>query len=70
MEVFKILNKSKYLFRYIEEYICVNIPKVYKNYRDGLMDNVVKLNYYIIKAKLMRVILGISIRKRFWYALV
>ena len=51
MEDFKILNKSKLLFRYIEENICNNIPKIYSNYRNGLMDNVVNLNYYIIKAK-------------------
>lgn len=52
MEEFKILNKSKLLFRYIEENICNNIPKIYSNYRNGLMDNVVKLNYYIIKANI------------------
>ena len=52
MEDFKILNKSKLLFRYIEENICNNIPKIYSNYRNGLMDNVVNLNYYIIKANI------------------
>lgn len=52
MEDFKILNKSKFLFRYIEENICNNIPKIYSNYRNGLMDNVVNLNYYIIKANI------------------
>lgn len=52
MEDFKLLNKSKLLFRYIEENICNNIPKKYSNYRNGLMDNVVNLNYYIIKANI------------------
>lgn len=50
MEEFKLLNKSKSLFRYVEENICHNIPKIYSNYRNGLMDNIVNLNYYIIKA--------------------
>ena len=40
MEDFKILNKSKLLFRYIEENICNNIPRIYSNYRNGLMGNI------------------------------
>lgn len=55
MEDFKILNKGKLLFRYIEENICNNIPRIYSNYRNGLMNNVVNLNYYIIKANINEV---------------
>lgn len=49
---FKILNKSKFLFRYLESYVACNIPKVYSNYRTGLMNNVVELNANIIRANI------------------
>lgn len=52
MDDFKLLNKSKFLFRYIEENILINIPKVHTSYRKGLEDNIVSLNYNIIKANI------------------
>ncbi|MDY5058605.1 MAG: hypothetical protein SPF04_03985 [Bacilli bacterium] len=52
MDDFKLLNKSKYLLRYIEENILINIPKVYSSYRKGLEENVISLNYNIIKANI------------------
>lgn len=50
MDEFKLLNKSRYLLRYIEENILVNIPKVFTNYRKGLEDSVINLIYNIIRA--------------------
>lgn len=52
MEEFKLLNKSKNLLRYFNENILINIPKVYSNYRKGIEDNLVNINYYIIKANI------------------
>lgn len=52
MDEFKILNKSKILFKYVEEYVCINIPKVYKVYREGLINNIIDLNRNIIKANI------------------
>ncbi len=52
MEDFKLLNKSKLLLKYIESNILVNIPKVYASYRRGLEDNVIAVNYNIIKANI------------------
>lgn len=49
---FKLLNKSKFLLKYIEENILINIPKVHTSYRKGLEDNIVSLNYNIIKANI------------------
>lgn len=52
MDDFKLLNKSKLLLKYIESNIICNIPKVHSSYRKGLEDNVVSLNYNIIKANI------------------
>ena len=52
MEDFKLLNKSKMLLKYMESNILVNIPKVHSSYRKGLEDNVIELNYNIIKANI------------------
>lgn len=52
MDDFKLLNKSKLLLKYMESNILVNIPKVYSSYRRGIEDNVIALNYNIIKANI------------------
>lgn len=52
MNDFKLLNKSKLLLKYMESNILVNIPKVYSSYRRGIEDNVIGLNYNIIKANI------------------
>lgn len=52
MNEFKLLNKTRYLLRYVEEDIVVNIPKVYNSYRVGLEEEVVKLNENIIRANI------------------
>lgn len=52
MNDFKLLNKSKLLLKYMESNILVNIPKVYSSYRRGIEDNVIALNYNIIKANI------------------
>ena len=52
MNDFKLLNKSKALLKYIENYILADIPKIHASYRRGLEDNVISLNYNIIKANI------------------
>lgn len=52
MEEFKLLNKARYLLRYLEENIIVNIPKVFINYRKGIEDNLINLNENIIRANI------------------
>ena len=52
MEEFKLLNKSKMLLKYVESNILINIPKVHSSYRKGLEDNIIQLNYNIIKANI------------------
>jgi hypothetical protein len=52
MNDFKLLNKSKLLLKYIESNILINIPKVHSSYRRGLEDNIISLNYNIIKANI------------------
>lgn len=52
MDDFKLLNKSKLLLKYIESNIICNIPKVHSSYRKGLEENVISLNYNIIKANI------------------
>ena len=52
MNDFKLLNKSKLLLKYIESNIICNIPKVHSSYRKGLEENVISLNYNIIKANI------------------
>ena len=39
------------LLKYVESNILINIPKVHSSYRKGLEDNIISLNYNIIKAK-------------------
>ena len=43
MQDFKLLNKSKMLLKYLEEYVLVNIPKVHSSYRVGLENNIIEL---------------------------
>ena len=52
MEDFKLLNKSKMLLKYLEEYVLVNIPKVHSSYRVGLENNIIELNCNIIRANI------------------
>lgn len=52
MEEFKLLNKSKMLLKYLEEYVLVNIPKVHSSYRVGLENNIIDLNSNIIRANI------------------
>ena len=52
MQDFKLLNKSKMLLKYLEEYVLVNIPKVHSSYRVGLENNVIDLNANIIRANI------------------
>ena len=52
VEEFKLLNKSKMLLKYVENNILINIPKVHSSYRKGLEDNMIQLNYNIIKANI------------------
>ena len=52
MQDFKLLNKSKMLLKYLEEYVLVNIPKVHSSYRLGLENNVIDLNANIIRANI------------------
>ena len=52
MEDFKLLNKSKMLLKYLEEYVLVNIPKVHSSYRVGLENNIIDLNSNIIRANI------------------
>ena len=51
MEDFKLLNKSKMLLKYLEEYVLVNIPKVHSSYRVGLENNIIELNCNIIRVR-------------------
>lgn len=50
MYEFKLFSKSKYLLKYLEENILVNIPKVYNSYRVGIEQSVIELNKNIIRA--------------------
>jgi len=52
MNEFRLFTKSRYLLRYLEENILVNIPKVYNCYRLGLENNVIELNSNIIRANI------------------
>lgn len=52
MNEFKILSKSKYLLRYFEENILINIPKVYTSYKIGLENNLIELNSNIIRSNI------------------
>ena len=52
MQDFKLLNKSKMLLKYLEEYVLVNIPKVHSSYRVGLENNIIELNCNIIRANI------------------
>ena len=52
MEEFKLLNKSKMLLKYVESNILINIPKMHSSYRKGIEDNMIQLNYNIIKANI------------------
>ena len=52
MEDFKLLNKSKMLLKYLEEYVLVNIPKVHSSYRVGLENNIIELNCNIIRTNI------------------
>ena len=52
MEEFKLLNKARYILKYLEENIIVNIPKVFTSYRKGIEDNVINLNENIIRANI------------------
>lgn len=40
------------LLKYVESNILINIPKVHFSYRKGLEDNMIQLNYNIIKANI------------------
>ena len=52
MQDFKLLNKSKMLLKYLEEYVLVNIPKVHSSYRVGLENNIIELNCNIIRTNI------------------
>ena len=52
MNEFKLMNKSRYLLKYLEENILVNIPKVHNSYRVGIENNVIELNENIIRANI------------------
>lgn len=52
MYEFRLFSKSKYLLRYLEENILVNIPKVYNCYRVGIESSVLELNSNIIRANI------------------
>ena len=52
MQDFKLLNKSKMLLKYLEEYVLVNIPKVHSSYRVGLENNIIELNCNIIRVNI------------------
>ena len=40
------------LLKYVESNILINIPKVHSSYHKGLEDNMIQLNYNIIKANI------------------
>lgn len=40
------------LLKYVESNILINIPKAHSSYRKGLEDNMIQLNYNIIKANI------------------
>lgn len=52
MNDFNIYNKANYLVMYMEKYIINNIPKIHYLYRKGLEENVINLNYNLIKANI------------------
>ena len=52
MNEFRLLFKTKYLLRYIEENILINIPKIHNCYRVGIEENVIDLNKNIIRANI------------------
>ena len=52
MNEFKLFTKSKYLLKYLETNILINIPKVYNTYRIGIEQNVIDLNQNIIRANI------------------
>ena len=52
MQDFKLLNKSKMLLKYLEEYVLVNIHKVHSSYRVGLENNIIELNCNIIRVNI------------------
>lgn len=52
MNEFKLLFKTKYLLKYLEGNILVNIPKVHNCYRIGIEENVIDLNRNIIRANI------------------
>ena len=52
MQDFKLLNKSKMLLKYLEEYVLVNIPKVHSSYKVGLENNIIELNCNIIRVNI------------------
>lgn len=52
MNEFKLLTKTKYLLRYFEENILINIPKVYLSYRKAIEDNIIEINSNIIRANI------------------
>ena len=52
MNEFKLLTKAKYLLRYFEENILINIPKVYTSYKIGIENNIIELNSNIIRANI------------------
>ena len=52
MYEFRLFSKSKYLLRYLEENILVNIPKIYNCYRVGIERGILELNSNIIRANI------------------
>lgn len=52
MNEFRLLFKTKYLLRYLEENILINIPKIHNCYRVGIEENVIDLNKNIIRANI------------------
>ena len=40
------------LLKYVESNILINIPKMHSSYRKGIEDNMIQLNYNIIKANI------------------
>lgn len=52
MNEFRLLSKTKYLLKYLEENILINIPKVHNCYRIGIEETVIDLNRNIIKANI------------------
>lgn len=52
MNEFRLFSKSKYLLKYLNDYILVHIPSNYRVYKEGIEKYAIDLNYYILKANI------------------